>query len=787
MSGEKEKKISFNKKILIPIIIILAFLVAIICAVATKSNVFNLSGKENLNANAGVVNGDKGYISSAQIIQTKTGTGPWDADDEPGNDSSEDNNIVRSFDQVTWTVDLTMALKSGVSESGLTGGIINVEASLPENCANVMKWDIDSMNWIENGNVSTDGRTLTGQYSMSENDQTIPGKQTLIFVLRVNNATNGMEIKPSFKFYLAGNDDEDKIEISTDDDSTVITSAAPSYNVQLKRNSNLNKRAYYDFETQDESEYKTDTTVYGRMQGYGITIQLYNSNPDKELKGIELPSGDITFDLTFNEFIGTQDVTNQEYYMPVLWDYKENMNTNTGKNGNNMNLNKDYNIRIARNAAPFNSGNTQGYDACYNGGTWKAEQDSINKNQFHITISGYKFDTEDFSFPTTDGGDTPNEAQTYGSNIGCFSAGYFQVIMQIPEEVGDTQSIYMKANVSNLKMTSETNIEVTEDKNSKDDSLNTSITLYPPGNYLKATELHSGDSDSSNINGSNSTALSPTYTGGESCMTVGEDIVIVATVAVDKNNDDKMKAVNVLQKFDDEAFIPVEGSNINSGMQQITGGQASTKGDLKVLYAAKPDRTGWNDDMEMQTTKEDELIYFSTIDELINKGYTCVGVLFENRNITGYQSSFYYYGIKVKIKESAEIGKVYQTVNDAKVWIQDIDFSWLEQDYTYTESEGLKYTNPDFPEPVWYMYNGKNSTYPIYIKSEYDTNGEVKIGTHNGYFSGTSLLITGANLHGNIDTIDENNQEKINYDLAKNENVITYKINPLIDANRLTI
>ena len=208
-----------------------------------------------------------------------------------------------------------------------------------------------------------------------------------------------------------------------------------------------------------------------------------------------------------------------------------------------------------------------------------------------------------FSFPTTDGGDTPNEAQTYGSNIGCFSAGYFQVIMQIPEEVGDTQSIYMKANVSNLKMTSETNIEVTEDKNSKDDSLNTSITLYPPGNYLKATELHSGDSDSSNINGSNSTALSPTYTGGESCMTVGEDIVIVATVAVDKNNDDKMKAVNVLQKFDDEAFIPVEGSNINSGMQQITGGQASTKGDLKVLYAAKPDRTGWNDDMEMQTTK----------------------------------------------------------------------------------------------------------------------------------------------------------------------------------------
>ena len=117
MSGKNEKKISFNKKLVIVVLAVLAVLVAIICVLATKSDVFNLSGKEDTEENAGVTNGDKGYISSAQIIQTKTGTGPWDADDEPGNDSSEDNNIVRSFDQVTWTVDLTMALKEGVTES----------------------------------------------------------------------------------------------------------------------------------------------------------------------------------------------------------------------------------------------------------------------------------------------------------------------------------------------------------------------------------------------------------------------------------------------------------------------------------------------------------------------------------------------------------------------------------------------------------------------------------------------------------------------------------------------
>ena len=32
--------------------------------------------------------GSKGKITSATIIDTATGTGPWDADDESGNDSS---------------------------------------------------------------------------------------------------------------------------------------------------------------------------------------------------------------------------------------------------------------------------------------------------------------------------------------------------------------------------------------------------------------------------------------------------------------------------------------------------------------------------------------------------------------------------------------------------------------------------------------------------------------------------------------------------------------------------
>ena len=89
-------------------------------------------------------NGDLGYITSAEA-KVKTGVGPFDADDNPGNDSSEDNNIVRSFDQITLTYELTFGLKPGTTETSLKGGVIEVEASLPSSLANLVEWNLDSM------------------------------------------------------------------------------------------------------------------------------------------------------------------------------------------------------------------------------------------------------------------------------------------------------------------------------------------------------------------------------------------------------------------------------------------------------------------------------------------------------------------------------------------------------------------------------------------------------------------------------------------------------------------
>ena len=132
------------KSIKISFIIIIVFL--LMCSVNKISAVEQLPD-------------DKAYISDTRVTQVKTGTGPFDENDEPGNDSSETNNVVRSFDQVTWTIENTLALKG--SSTSYSGGKIYFEATLP-NVFNTetAHWETDSMKWIEGLKVSEDGLTI---------------------------------------------------------------------------------------------------------------------------------------------------------------------------------------------------------------------------------------------------------------------------------------------------------------------------------------------------------------------------------------------------------------------------------------------------------------------------------------------------------------------------------------------------------------------------------------------------------------------------------------------------
>ena len=745
MSGKNEKKISFNKKLVIVVLAVLAVLVAIICVLATKSDVFNLSGKEDTEENAGVTNGDKGYISSAQIIQTKTGTGPWDADDEPGNDSSEDNNIVRSFDQVIWTVDLTMALKSGVVDTGLTGGIINVEVTIPETCANVMSWDLDSMKWIENGKVSEDGRILTGQYSMSETETTIPGKQTLVFILGVEGAGNRTEIIPTFKFSLEGNEESDKVTITGE---KIIVSAKGKYNIQLHRNEELATKTTVDY-----GEGNTE----GRMYGYTFAIQLYNDNESKGLKGMEYPKGDLSFDIDLKlerSIFGSdelEDITAE--CTPILWQYNVNDWDNVNGNIEGRKFFEESTYFKYDNDLPLGEFVNQDYST-YNSGNINISQDD---SKLKVTINGYEFNGIFPHYPSLYSS-AINRSKIYTENIGTFSIGYMQIFIPNNEAstIGD-RNYYLTVSDNNINVTTYSNENVTTQMINSDDNSRIQHVLYNPGSYSQSLSVY----DNNEVNGS----VESGHGSGDGRAVVGSNCTIIAKFSNNINNDEDVHTANKFIKFDGEGYEPVYNSD--GSKYTLLGMQGNPV--FRVWYATKKDGSNWNSQTEMNNGNIEDMDIYDNIED-IPKNKICIGIYVET--ISGYISRFSgdnnAIRIKLKIKETAAIGKTYGMTQRTQVWTDKLD----RDKYSVLHPEN------EYPTPTW------DSGNLDYIKTEYDENGEMISGTHSGgQLWGNTVLVVGANLHGNIKAIDENETEKENYDLGKNENIVTYSVEPQLDGN----
>ena len=746
MSGKNEKKISFNKKLVIAIFTVLAVLVAIICVVANKSDVFNLSGEEDSEKNAGVANGDKGYISSAQIIQTKTGTGPWDADDEPGNDSSEDNNIVRSFDQVTWTVDLTMALKSGVADSGLTGGIINVEVTLPEACADVMKWDLDSMQWIENGKVSSDGKTLTGQYSMSETDTTIPGKQTLVFVLSVQGAGNATEIVPTFTFDLEGNEEDDKVTINGE---KIIVSAKGKYNIQLHNNTgNLSNKTTVDY---------GEGSISGRMYGYGFIVQLYNDNESKGLKGVEYPKGEISFDIDLklerSEFGSDklEDITNM--CTPILWNYRENKKDVADLSGNIPGRQMYYQgqFNICDTGLPLGIIDSNRDTSVYDSGNISMQQE---EETIKVIVNNYNFDGK---FPIYSIHDSEYSTVTYTDNIGCFSVGYMQIF--VPDNDASTiedRNYYLTISNSDMKVTSNTGETITNQMNTSDDSIKIQHVIYKPGGYWQEIELF----DLTNK------WISSQYYSGDAKAIVGQTIKIGCKFGINTTGDSDIYSADKFIKFDGEGFEPVY---LDNGSTRYTLYSFVGTATFRIWYVTKKDGTNWISQTEMNNANIKDMDIYDNIED-IPEGKICVGVYAETTGgyIAKSTGNWNYLQIPVKIKDAATIGKTYGITQRTRMWIDSLDRNKYSIIHPENEMPNPEYTSGDVN----------------YIKTEYDEAGNIIAGTNSGGTNwGNTVLVIGANLHGNIKAIDNLNNAKVNYDLGKNENVVTYSVQPQLDKN----
>ena len=199
-------------------------------------------------ASGGSNTDDFAYISKLEIMNDHgnvwgkgivTGTGDFDDDDEIGNDSSENNNRVRSYDNITYYV--SAAIQSQNVNDTYANGRVGYEVILPDD--DDIRLGESSMLWAQDLTVKAENgeKKYTFYRNLpSTNGVAIPGGCDVPIVIEVGGKGEGDIVQPKINAWVEKC--EEKVGIIPDE---VYVTAAPKYNIQLVKEG-ISQEGIYD-------------------------------------------------------------------------------------------------------------------------------------------------------------------------------------------------------------------------------------------------------------------------------------------------------------------------------------------------------------------------------------------------------------------------------------------------------------------------------------------------------------------------------------------------------------
>ena len=374
-----------------------------------------------------------------------------------GSDATKDNALIRSFSTANYIVSLD------TKSAGMDDKLLNATERL------WMRIKVP----CESGEISLSGNGTVFKSSYTYYDpeshcQILEGYQdhvieekdlgtmnmTMQFSIKVGGMHNGATVQPtieawfdnsSYQAYRTNtNPYDDRVVL---DANTMRVSAKAAYNLAVANNPSLRHIGYFDMDTKTEiteAEYNklldegNHNVVYGMMVGYGMALQLRNQDTSKGLRGIEVPSGDITFDVNMQG--GLKFNGNTVYYAdggqpvainPLLWAYKPNesgsytgYNTSNNTAGINMNWSDEddddrsthYDSKIAMNV-----------DETHSGGTWTA----LNPKEDSTFTRGDGTEVKQTKLTFKVSGYTMRPISKSNDQAYSFSTGYLQVLIPL--------------------------------------------------------------------------------------------------------------------------------------------------------------------------------------------------------------------------------------------------------------------------------------------------------------------------------------------------------------------
>lgn len=777
---------------------------------------------------------DSAAVSRLRLTDRITGTAPFDKDNERGDDKDETNDIVRSYDTVTYDYEYTLTPDSTMDYYRRTRVGFRFELPYPQDR---VTFDAEKMGWVDHTpgyepklTTETIDGTVTQVYTCyrlleptSQSPTVNPGTGSIGLSVAVKGAPHGYRFHPTVKAWTAWdasnptNTGTHKRAVDTPKDVTV--SAKLNLNVRMVNYGNVD-RGVFDFSS---GAANAPNRTEGKVSGLGLGIVLVTEMrwPDrtKGLKGLEAPSGRITYRLRLSNQYSDDTKTGTKHPMerrwqPLFYDY--------GHTGNVPGYGRTFtSMGDLQYHAPYPADHADGYEHVARGDTTYTTTTGEQGTDVTVSFDGY--DTSVFPRGSASS-DTSVKCTTYHMSsdcstmqVGAIHTDALQFITPTSRD-GRTVAQYYgnvdqtaNINVDDVELTatgvSGNRLDTAEGNGNQavtdDDHAGTAATVRSPGSYsTRIRYTYWGNDNSWNDAGTSGNWRNPDYGNGSDSLIQGSKLrlQIGHNIIINSEGDAEVMGMGLV-KFDPNTIEPVDDtpdSQPTIHMYVWTWGSRVTKrgNAIPYWYAVKKDGTGWKDYKEQRDTKISGLDYYPTLNEAKTHG-TVVGMLFEDHNTVdpanttfgrNFTSSV---SLPAHILDTARIGTVTPIVAETAYWTRNslARTANLNADASNAQwqqwSDSLATRLPEYANSVKpdLTYSGDT-----YRPATFDENGVYQGGDTADFLKGDSLYIAGETPHiaKQVAQTNEAGNVKTVYDLDKEQRAVDWKLTATADTSTTT-
>ncbi|MCB4902658.1 cell surface protein [Bifidobacterium pseudocatenulatum] len=769
---------------------------------------------------------DSATVSKLKLTGWTTGTAPFDKDNERGDDKDDNNAIVRSYDTVTYDYDYTLTPDDAMTYYRKARVGFRFELPYP---SNKVTFATDQMNWVDQtpgytAKVTQEGdRQVFTAYRLltpTSNSPTVcPGTSSITLAVKVLGASNGYRFHPTVKAWTVPNDTSNRIVSDTPKDVTV--SAKLSLNVRMV-NYGINDRGVFDFSSgAANAPNKTEGKVTGLGLGIALVTEMRWPDRTKGLKGLEAPSGRITYRLRLSNQYSDDTKTGTKHPMerrwqPLLYDY-----------GHISNMDSKYGRTFAWMGdmlcqAPGVADHADGYVRVARGNTTVTSTTGEQGTDVTVSFDGY--DTSVFPIHEAYPRNNQDKCSTHYMSSGCSTQQVGAIHVDVLQFITPTSrdgktvaqyygNVEQTGNISMDDMgltatgVSGDRLATAEDNSNQavtgDDHAGSAVTVRIPGTYSTRVRYTYWSNDrSTNDAGTSGDWTTPDCVNGSDSLIQGSKLrlQIGHNIIINSEGDAEVMGMGLV-KFDPNSIEPVDDhpdTQPTIFMNAFTWGTRVTKqrNQIPYWYAVKKDGTGWKDYKEQRDTKISGLDYYPTLNEAKRHG-TVVGMLFEDHNTvdptgTSFNRRFTpIVSLPARILDTARIGTVTPIVAETAYW-------------TRNSLARIANLNADAPDTQWQQWSDNlttrlpeyaNSVKPnltcsgdTYRPATFDENGVYQGGDTADTIKGDSLYVAGETPHiaKQVAQANEAGHIKTVYDLDKEQRTVDWKLTATADTSTTT-